>query len=311
MSKKTDELQIQDNQVIVTSPEGARVRIPLPELLKLLTARKVNTGSLVLPNGIRSVMSKGDWSLFVYEMAPQVARVKWIAPNSGADFGPGTEYRDYQQSWPYIILMILWGPAMRGFSRTLHGSCEVFWRQRPLVSIEEDKLDYPCLLNASKFHAAEANSRPLSWLCTQHIPRDYLRERDECRRFRGALRALLQVLVGMAFNRSSEHHEERSWYTEYNRRGCDKRFSSPETWQKATRDDPYWSLKAPLISTDLTVMEVAERMFRIHGMTESEIETGSDLARLIFNHGRRRSRARHAPSKGALPDVLSAENVPF
>ncbi|HOW69490.1 MAG TPA: hypothetical protein PKY77_02715 [Phycisphaerae bacterium] len=289
MAAETEQIVITDGQVVATSPEGATARMPLEQFLDRMARPQISTGVHVLPNGVRSVISRSEWSVFVYERAAQATQVRWISPDSEVDYGPGTVYHDYRISWPYVVLLALWGPGPTRHHKVLQGNCEVFWRRKPIENIQSDTLDYPCLLNASKFAAPVAETKPLSWLCTQHMDRSCDREVNETRRLRLSLRTLLDVLLGKAFNRSSERHEERSWYTEYLLRGCDKRFASPQAWEDATRENPLWTLEVPLISTGMTVAGVIDRMFLLQRAMEQRPTSCSDLARIVFNHRQRKA----------------------
>src|ERR1051326_967027 len=100
----TDTIQIQGNEVTVTTPEGKTFSIPVEAFLNKIAPPRLDTAGLVLPDGIKAVFSENQTTIFVYEAPPRVYSLKWLANNSPVRFGPGAKYRLVRVSVPYLII---------------------------------------------------------------------------------------------------------------------------------------------------------------------------------------------------------------
>lgn len=265
------------------SAEGQVASMALEDLLKVLRSATMGTGEIVLPDGVKAVLSSGSITILVHQTPPAVHNLKWIAAQSPRNYGTGTVYRRVRVALPYLIVLAVFWPGDDGALR-ISGANEAFFRTEPLSSLDDD-LYYPALLNCSRFDDPD-DRRPLSWVCTQHMDRSYDSRGDECRRVRQGFRALMGVLLEDGFNRSSEEHEAGSWFQESAR--VIPQVSTVEEWEKATEEDPLFVLEVPWLPTGKTVRQVADRIFHIHGRRRSrQVTTSTDLARIIFNaaHG--------------------------
>ena len=83
------------------------------------------------------------------------------------------------------------------------------------------------------------------------------------------------------FNRSSEHHELSSWFTETVSAGVDPRLASVETWEAASAEEPLFVLQVPWLPTGKTLGQVIERIRDQRG--SRRIETAQDVARVVLN----------------------------
>lgn len=270
----TTSITIEGTTARVGTPEGQTITMPLEKLLALVAGQRIQTCGAVMFSGFRLAYSAGPVTILVCEQPPGVRGLKWIAAESPARYGAGTVYRTVRVALPYVVVFAVFDNA------TLSGSNEAFFRVRPLED-ENDELCYPALLNCSRFQPPEG--RPLSWICTQKLDRSALaRERDAKKRLRAGLKALLHCLFETGFNYSSENHEFSSWFTESTR--VDRRISTIERWEEATQADPLFILDLPFLRTEMTVAQVAERIFQNHHARRSAVATSQDLARLIINH---------------------------
>jgi hypothetical protein len=274
-----DKLHIEGAEVVATSPEGKTARMPLEAFLAKIAPRQMDTGDVVLPDGVKAVIPGGSAVIWVYECPPQPHSLLWIAGDSTAQFGKGTRYRTVRLSLPYLIVLAVF-EAGDGGQLVLSGANECFFRVAPLKSLD-DKLLFPALLNCSKFTPPEG--RPLSWICTQYL--DYARlarEPDPARRMGASFAALRHCLLETGFNYSSEHHEGASWFGAA--RGVDPRISTVENWQAATEQDPLFALEVPWLPTGLTVRQMAERIFQNLGAHRNGFASATALARVVFHH---------------------------
>ena len=243
-----DRVTIEGEQVRAASPEGRVAALSVEALLAQLAPHEMDTGGIVLPDGVKAVISAGPVTIWVHQTPPRVHGFRWIAPDSPQRFGDGTKYREVRIALPYVIVLAVFVRDPRG-RRQLGHQNECFFRNEPLRSLH-DELSFPALLNCSKFEPAE--QRPLSWICTQHLNvRQLAGIEDDNARLRSGLTELLRCLFETGFNYSSEHHEESSWFTES--AGCDPRIATVENWEAATRTDPLFVLEVPWLPVGASV----------------------------------------------------------
>jgi hypothetical protein len=272
------QLEIQGQEVVATSPEGKTARMPLDLLLARVAAGQASSGPLILPDGVKSVWSRGRITIWVWESPPRVYNFDWIANDSPAAFGPGTTYRKVRLALPYLVVLAVFGRNEAGLPHLIAVN-ECFFRNAPLKRLD-DELLYPALLNCSKFDPPDG--RPLSWICTQHLrPTPRMRSQEPDERYRGGFEALRHCLLETAFNLSSDRHEAASWFNES--RGVDPRVSTVEAWQEASAGDGMFVLEVPWLKTGHTLARVIDRIFKNLGADQARANTTAGLARIIFN----------------------------
>jgi len=284
--KPMDQIHIHGHEAHATSPEGKTASMPLADLLSRLFPERMDTCGVVLPDGVKAIINGGNHSIWVHETPPRAYNLRWIAPDSPTQFGPGTKYRQVRLALPYVIVLACFVHGEKG-KFTLSNCNEAFFRTAPFAS-QDDELLYPALLNCSKFAAPEG--RPVAWLCSQYLNRaSFEKETDLNLRVRKAFEALLHCLLETGFNYSSEHHEGASWYTES--RGVDERIATVENWEAASAKDELFVLDVPWLKTGLCVRAMAERMLKYHRAAKPTAPTATVLARLIFNFFNQRNGA--------------------
>jgi hypothetical protein len=265
-----------DGDVVhVQSPEGQQGSMKLEDLFGRTTTRQMDSCGVVLPNGVKLMYSNGPLTVWVHETPPRVMQLKWIAANSPAPFGPTAKYRMVQIALPYLVVLAAFD---RG---RLSDFNECFFRTAPIES-ENDELLYPGLLNCSRFEPP--NGHPLSWICSQHLDRQFVHERDPNRRMRLGFKSLLHCLIETGFNQSSDEHEYSSWFTE----SCkvDPRVATIEKWEATSQHDPMFVLDVPWLKTGMSVKAVVERLFKNHRGSNHRIRSVLDIARLILNQSK-------------------------
>ncbi len=277
--KTSQPVIIEGQQIIAESPEGRVVRMPLGKFVELLNASTGRSGTdCVLADGIKFTATRGPVTIWVYERPPQIYSLKWITRDSPKPFGRGTAYRTVRIALPYLLVLAVF---MRGRHNKLQlsGYNECFFRTAPLRSID-DELCFPALLNCSKFNPPAG--RPLSWICSAKMDFEHLaQEAADDRRMRASLVALLHTLLETGYNRSSEHHEESSWFTESTR--VDARIAAVENWEQATEQDPLFVLDVPWLETGLTLGGVVDRIFENLNVSQPEVSSAVDIRRILFN----------------------------
>ncbi len=267
-------ITIEGKEVRACSPEGLTARMGLTDLMQQVTGRGMETGGMILPDGVRWMDTRGPITVWVHQTPPRVYGFKWIAPDSPSQFGAGTKYRTVRLALPYLIVVA----AFEGDMLSSYNEC--FFRVEPLES-ENDKLLYPALLNCSRYEPPDG--RPLSWICTQNLDlQSIVRCRDPNQRMQQGLKALMHCLLETGFNYSSDVHEGSSWFTE-STKICPQ-IATVEEWEKAGAEDPLFVLEVPWLKTGFSVRQVAERIFKNHNASNSRIASSADLARIVFNH---------------------------
>src|SRR6266487_1155315 len=135
---------IEKDEAIATSPEGKTARMSVEALLAKAAAGQMNTGQLILPDGVKAVLSQGIFTLWIWESPPRLYNFDWIASDSPAPFGPGARYRKVRLALPYLVIVAVFGRGETGLPQ-LMSSNECFFRNHPLKDLK-DELHYPALL---------------------------------------------------------------------------------------------------------------------------------------------------------------------
>jgi len=273
-----DKLTIEGTEVTALSPEGQLAQMPLANWLARVAPARIDTQGVVLPDGVKLIVSQGRVTVVVHETPPRVHNLRWIASDSPAPYGPGTKYRQVRVALPYLIVLAVFGTDPNG-ALSLTSSSECFFRTAPLTSGDAE-LFYPALLNCSRF--APPAGHPLSWICTEKLARArVVTGKTANERIRSGMRALCQCLLETGFNFSSEHHEGSSWFTES--RKVDSRIDTVENWQAATEQDPLFVLEVPWLEVDESLSGVIARTFKNLNAGPPSLKCAADLARLVFN----------------------------
>jgi hypothetical protein len=269
---------IEGTEAIASSPEGKTASMPLDQLLAKVAPTRLSTGSVILPDGLKAVLTEGPVTIWIHETPPAPYHFEWIADDSPAPYGEGAKYRSVRITLPYVIIFAVFTRGPRGHLQ-LSAQNECFFRTAPLKN-QEDELFFPALLNCSKFSNPEGH--PLSWICTQHLKANgNMRSPDDNLRLRASFEALRHCLTETRWNYSSENHEGSSWFTES--RKVDPRVQTIDAWQAASAQDPLFVLEVPWLKTGLNVDQMARRIFSYLKVNRRETASAAALARLIFN----------------------------
>jgi hypothetical protein len=247
-----DRLAIEEGKVVVTTEEGCRLERPetaLGDMFRRDLTPPINGAAL--PDGVKFLFWRPPLMLVVHQLPPHVRLLRWIADDSPADYGPGTQYRNVRLSIPYAVTFALY--FQHGNRLCLGDANELYFRNEPLRS-EEDRLGYPALLNISCIPAAR---RQRSWICTQHLGRPA--SADWCRQ----LQLLIDHTWNGGFNRSSERHEGKSMWG-YSQ-GVHPDLHPVSRWESATERNEAWALGVNWKPAPMCVRELAEDIFREQG----------------------------------------------
>lgn len=176
----------------------------------------------------------------VIEMPPGPRQVRWINPTSRVPFGPGARYETRHLSFPWVVLVIIF------VNGELSNWQQAFFRPAPIASLD-DELYYTNLLNVACGYEQE------SWVCLVNLTASLGGLTWEAR-----VGTVTDHFWHASFNRSAETYENNSFWG--NARTIDRRFESAETWEAATREDPYFALTVPWRRAPRTVGETLECM---------------------------------------------------
>lgn len=273
---------LEGKQALHTSPEGKEFAMPLDKLAGQM-GPGVSTGEVILPNGVRCVLSQGPFTLYFWERPPHIARFKWIAPDSPEPYGPEAEYRKVRIAVPYIIIMAVFSRVNKGFPQLLTHWNECFFRNAPLASIN-DELMFPALLNCSTWPGDPFGmGHSLSWICTQYLKRQKgMSSTDPGVVMAAGMEAVRFCLLETGFNLSSEHHEGNSWYGAS--KGIDPRIHPVENWEEETKKDPLFVLDVNWKPARHTIKTLAERTFKRLNAPTGAVATTDDVVKIITNH---------------------------
>ncbi len=278
---------IEEDQVRAVSPEGKQASMKLGEMLERAVPRKIDTGEVILPDGVKAVRQTACGLVVVHQTPPRPWSFKWIAEDSPARWGPGTKYRTVRLALPYLVVLAVFEEGPRG-ALLLSGRNECFFTNEPLDRAGmETKLCYPALLNCSRLPSDPGNN--LAWVCTQHLDRSVLLGLpDIASAVRVGLGALLQHLLETGFNYSSEDHELNSWYSETVAAGVDERISSIPAWEAASAANPVFALDVPWLDTGQSLGQIVGRIVDLYAGQRPAPTHAGDIARIVLNGTRRR-----------------------
>jgi hypothetical protein len=177
---------------------------------------------LMVPRGRGA---RGEVTAVVIEMPPGPRRVRWIADASEDPLGAAGAFEERTLGFPWIVLVIVFAHG------ELTGLQQAFYRRAPIETLD-DPLCYTNLLNVADGYDQE------SWVCLVEL-RHALGELSWTER----IRRVTDHFWHAAFTRSSEVHEGNSHWRD--RRGVDPRVADLDSWERATRENPYFALDVP------------------------------------------------------------------
>jgi len=276
-------ITIKDKTIHAENDEGSTAKMPLD---KFIAALSPSLPDIVLPDKVKCIKSSADhkFHIAVWEIDPQVHNIRWISEDSEKRYGPGTEYTVRPLALPYIILTV---PFVIEKDKMIpqQGHFECFYRNEPLTDMDQ-VLYYPALLNCSKWPAAHAPKKPLSWLCTQYLnPAAIFQEKTLSKQLWRTLKLTRWCLLESGFNYSSEHHEGNSHYSDYiNSSVVDARIKDVAKWEAASKKDPLFVLDIDWKPTGHTVAQLIDRTFGLLGAVNGHELNQAYLERLVFNH---------------------------
>ena len=209
-------IRIAGDQVAVHQGRKKLTAAPLPRVVEYIDGAGAGREEFaVRPRGARIVQPRRDAVAMGLEIPPHTRRVRWLADDSKAPFGPRAKYADYFVSFPFIILLLVFRHG------NLTGQQQLYYRSESLDSGDD-------LLLPNLYNVAEAYGQRC-WMCLQHVQGVGRMKWD------AKISVIVDHTFSAAFNRSAEEHEGNSYWTA--RPAVDPRVATMEAWQEATRAD--------------------------------------------------------------------------
>ena len=279
-------LVIEGDTVTVTTPEAQELSMPLADWIAAVDRPQFDEGLCPLPAGVVAFKPLRDGVILVHESAPALRRLRWLADDSPTPFGSQAVYREVSLAMPYVLVLAVFRRGAGGLYQLTTDS-EAYFRSAPLRSLG-DGLQFPALLNVSRMHPHP--SKPLAWVCVQYVdPKAVRAGADDAARLAQGLAVLLRHLWEAGFNRSSEHHELGSWYSETVASAVDPRVASLDAWEQASAQDPNFVLDVPWIDAGHTLGQMLTRMAKRLGLHEAPPLSVADLAHPVLRQLRQES----------------------
>ena len=223
-----------------------------------------------IPEGVRFIRRRGEIVVLVMEEQPQLRTVRWLVDESSVPFGTGAVYRTARLAFPFVVVAI----AFRGGGLTGYQQC--FYRTAPL-STPSDPLFLPNLYNVADGHGQKC------WLCLAGLRTDLT-----ALTWNQRVREIRRHLWGAGFNRSSEMHEGMSYWT---LRKLDRRVQTLETWEQASRENPFFPLDVAWTPAGTTVGTVIDQMMaRLCPPTPVTVTQLSQALSVLPAHASKRTR---------------------
>ncbi|MEN8184808.1 MAG: hypothetical protein ABFS46_19990 [Myxococcota bacterium] len=265
--KGEPQIRIVGDRVVVEQGRRRIHETPLSDVVAAIARAAERPGKpRVLPRGVRLVRERRDAVALAVEIPPRARTVRWLAGDSGKPFGRGASYREYFLSFPYVVLLIV---LRRG---ELTGLQQLYYRVEGLDAGEE-------LLLPNLYNVAEGYGQRC-WLCLQNL--GSVAELP----WPGKVERISEHLFSAAFNQSAENHEGNSYWSSAN--AVDTRVKTPEAWDAASRENPWFALEVPWRPAKTTASAELEGMLdRV--VAPLALSTSMDLAGLIT--GARQPRA--------------------
>lgn len=256
---------LQGAEARLTGGDGGEARAELGSFVAALGREGVQgLDAEALADNVKWKVTRGDATVCVVELKPQLRRIKWVAPDSPQRYGPRATYRERRLATPYVVLKV---PFLKG---RVVGRAELFYRNEPLRSLG-DPLYWSNLLNVSP-HAHGC----VAWVCTQYLG-------AECAApgVAAGLDALVHHLFGGGFNFSSEAHEGASAFSKAQADGIDPRVTDPDRWEAASVADPRFVLSVAWKPVGLTVGQLVEAELSALSRARN-LTTAAELAAVLL-----------------------------
>ena len=248
----------------------SRFSAPVVDFVTALAERHEGAPFLdAIPETARFIRSRDNNIVLALEEKPTVRKVRWLADDSPAPYGPKARYKTARLAFPFVVLVV----AFRGGALT--GQSQCFYRVAPLQQ-SSDELALPNLFNVAKAYDQDC------WVCLVNM-QESLKPLSWNRR----VRAIWDHVFCASFNKSSEEHEGMSYWSTM--RSLDPRVASLAAWEEASGHDPYFVLDVPWKPLGKSIETVMEEMLQVRGLRPFRPNAAS-LAQVLNRVRKRKSK---------------------
>ena len=270
-------IRIAGDQVVVLHGRKKLSSAPLTQLIEYLDGAGSGREEFAIrPRGARIVQVRRDAVAMALEIPPHSRRVRWLADDSEAPFGPKAKYGEYFVSFPFIVLLLVF---RRG---ALTGQQQLYYRNQSLDCGEE-------LLLPNLYNVAEGYGQRC-WLCLQHAPDVGSMEWD------AKIATIVDHTFSAAFNRSAEEHEGNSYWSAQS--AVDERVASMQAWQDATRSNRRVALDIAWQPAETTARTELRKMLD-QVVRRRRLASATDLAGILTSASAATRRARKKSKSSA------------
>ena len=227
------------------SMEGSKKKMGVDQFCNLVAQSTISgLHSEPIPDHVKWIARSGPLSVYIAEFKPELRRIKWIDDNSPVPYGDGATYKYRKLATPYVVMKVPF------CGNQLQGTVEVFYRNLPLVSLD-DSLSYCNLLNVSP-----GAYGCTAWFCTQYLDVSGMSGPADI------LTGILSHVWGGGFNKSSEAHEGQSCFSLCQSKKLDSRVTDVNTWEKESEKNPRFVLDVKWHNTAVTPRSLIESEFK-------------------------------------------------
>lgn len=218
------------------------------------------------PSGmaVRDIYQQGTMFVFLIEVAPGPRTMQWICDDSPQDYGVRTAYRDITISLPWQYFFV--SMDTDGLLGNLNS---VYVRNAPLRSLDDALYNppfYNCSVNAYGIRC---------WICMQ----GYERSKPAGKSFLAFTNDFVEWFWYSGFNRSSEHHEGKSFWGMHQQTIKDPRVKTIAAWEAATVQDEDFALSVEWIPSGYVPTTVYREL--IKGACVWQPKSSSDIAQVV------------------------------
>lgn len=233
--------------------EGYQRRMPLEKFIAAINPPQLD---LVLPNGVKMLVRRGNHLMLVYEMKPGAHRLKWVDKY---------EYKEFTLALPYVILLIpfqYWHGQIYPYGHLI----ECYYRNEPLTQ-PDDKLFYPALLNCGHWSASGVELP--SWICMSRVNWNSIKEIEgDSQRLWKVVGLVRDHFLGAIFSLEWKGHWED--YQDWDQ--ADPRIIDLKKWEQATLKDPSFITKVKWRPAEKNLQQTIDHTLGALGPEQKNLE---------------------------------------
>ena len=273
-------MQIEDERVVLVTPEGQRHVLELASLLE--KANPSPPPDLVWPRGVRAVrMGRGGFTL-AFEVPPGVRRMRWgVRPEARER---RFSYREVRLALPYVVIVT-------GVRFDSHGTfffdgwTEAYFANEPLRSSAAPLHLAPLLNVVGRGDSDPSGGAVVCMGGFSHQSSSGAGDPSE--RLHRGLAAIIGHLLDSGWNEDFERTGRTSAFHDPRSKPADPRLATIDAWEEASVKDPTFVLEIPWVTTRRTLARALESVAEHIGIAGRVSSWNRHVQRLILRHGTR------------------------